>query len=296
MLPENGEHWLAERFHQRRILVVEDNLINQEVAIELLQAVGLETDVAVNGKKAVEMTAQTNYDLILMDLQMPVMDGFAATRAIRQAEAGSGRQVPILAMTANAFSEDRQRCLEAGMNEHIGKPVDPQHLYAALIKWLPADTRAPSGKPAGISHHQPSPDSPRPDMTDLRQALARIDGLDPEFGLNSVRGRLHSYIRLLGIFTQTHANDPAIIAQLLDAGLQAEAIRAAHTLKGAAGTLGITAIQRAAAQLEAGLRADLPAGEIDVLHSALDNVQKALIPAISSTLANAAEALPATPQ
>lgn len=295
MLPENSEPWLAERFHQRRILVVEDNLINQEVAIELLQAVGLETDVAVNGKKAVEMAAQTNYDLILMDLQMPIMDGFAATRAIRQAETASGRQVPILAMTANAFSEDRRRCLEAGMNEHIGKPVDPQHLYSALIKWLPVNARPPSGKPTGSSS-PPSPDNPPPAMTDLRQALARIDGLDPEFGLNSVRGRLHSYIRLLGIFAQTHADDPAIIAQLLDASLQAEAIRAAHTLKGAAGTLGITAIQRAAAQLEAGLRADLPAGEIEALRTALDDAQQRTIPAISSALADAAALLPARSQ
>ena len=125
---------LRDRFAGARVLLVEDNPINQIVAVELLQAAGLQVEVADNGRAAVERWQPGAFDLVLMDIQMPELDGMAATRAIR-ALPGSA-EVPIIAMTANAFGEDRAACLDAGMNDHIGKPVDPRVLYEVLLHWL----------------------------------------------------------------------------------------------------------------------------------------------------------------
>ncbi|QTQ37048.1 Putative two component system histidine kinase [Aromatoleum petrolei] len=125
---------LRERFADAPILLVEDDVVNQEVALAMLGDTGLMVDIASNGSEAVELAAQRPYRLILMDLQMPVMDGLAATRAIRAA--GIGDSVAIVAMTANAFEEDRRRCEEAGMNDFVAKPVAPEVLYATLLKWL----------------------------------------------------------------------------------------------------------------------------------------------------------------
>jgi CheY-like chemotaxis protein len=126
---------LRHHFADCRLLLVEDEPMNREVALELLQdGPNLQVDVAMDGAEALRMAVETPYSLILMDVQMPVMDGLTATRALRQLP-GYAR-TPILAMTANAFSEDRQRCLDAGMNDHLGKPVEPEALYRMLIKWL----------------------------------------------------------------------------------------------------------------------------------------------------------------
>ena len=125
---------LATRYRGTRVLLAEDNAVNQEVAVALLGSAGLEVDVAVDGQQALEMAAAHNYALILMDVQMPVLDGLDATRAIRQSS--WGRHIPILAMTANAFAEERQRCLDAGMNDHVAKPVIAEQLFKTLYHWL----------------------------------------------------------------------------------------------------------------------------------------------------------------
>jgi two-component system sensor histidine kinase/response regulator len=119
-----------------RLLVAEDNVINQEVAVSLLEIAGLVVDVADNGRQAVDKARRDRYDLILMDMQMPEMDGLGATRQLR-ADPGASRGTPIIAMTANAFGEDRAACLAAGMNDHVSKPVSPAALYATLMRWLP---------------------------------------------------------------------------------------------------------------------------------------------------------------
>jgi PAS domain S-box-containing protein len=125
---------LKAQYSGRRVLLVEDEPINQEVSRELLEAVGFVVDLAENGSQALEMAAANDYELIFMDLQMPVMNGIEATIGIRGMPAYS--KIPIVAMTANAFDEDRQQCLEAGMNDHIGKPVEPEKLFAVAFKWL----------------------------------------------------------------------------------------------------------------------------------------------------------------
>ena len=133
-LAGGAEAALRGRHAGQRILLAEDNPINQEVAVELLRAAGLVVETADNGARAVELVASRAYDLVLMDVQMPEMDGLDATRAIRQRVGGA---LPIVAMTANAFGEDRDACIAAGMNDHVAKPVDPQRLYETLLRWLP---------------------------------------------------------------------------------------------------------------------------------------------------------------
>ena len=125
---------LQQQFGGTHVLLAEDNAVNQEVAVALLSSAGLVVDVAEDGQRAVDMVQERDYALVLMDVQMPVMDGLDATRAIRAS--ARGRLLPILAMTANAFAEERQRCLDAGMNDHVAKPVNPDRLYATLLHWL----------------------------------------------------------------------------------------------------------------------------------------------------------------
>ena len=132
--PASAEQVLLRDFASHRILLVEDEAINREITLELLKDVGQLPDVAEDGQQAVELAGKNHYDLILMDMQMPRMDGLTATREIRAMPRGGA--IPILAMTANAFAEDRARCLEVGMNDFIAKPVDPEHLYSTLLKWL----------------------------------------------------------------------------------------------------------------------------------------------------------------
>ncbi len=265
LLPDEAEQLLASRYRHARILLAEDNPINQEVALDLLHSAGLQVDLASNGEEAVQRFAEADYDLILMDMQMPVMDGLAATRQIRRSPRG---HLPILAMTANAFGEDRQRCLDAGMNAHIAKPVDPTNLYATLIRWLPLSPRQGSTD-------APPPPPPATTSEDALPAfidsLQRIPGLDVETGLRAVRGRAASYRRLLGTFLAQHGNDHRTIADAIAEARFADASHLAHTLKGAAGTLGLNAVQQTASQLNAALRlSDAERPELEQLQAELD--------------------------
>lgn len=237
------------------ILVVEDNPINQEVTTQLLAEVGLETRVAGNGQIAVDMVRKHRYDLILMDIQMPVMDGFQATAAIRALPAG--RDVPILAMTANAFAEDRRRCLEAGMNDHVPKPVEPRKLYEQLVKWLPVQGMGKTG-PARMS-------MPAATVSDRQQeqltALSAVAGLDSVAGLSTLQGDIPRYLRLLSRFAAQHGGDGSALAASVASGDLHAVQYKAHSLKGVAATLGARQVAELAAKVERMAKTSAPGEE-----------------------------------
>jgi two-component system, sensor histidine kinase and response regulator len=244
-----------------RLLVVEDNEVNQLVATELLRTQHFEVEVADNGQIALELVqaraAQGRpFDLVLMDMQMPVMDGVTAALRIRQSLDASS--LPIVAMTANAMAVDRARCLQAGMNGFVTKPIEPDALWRALLQWVGRrpglgvrsaplrDDAAPLPDPAGA-----------PSLEATLQALHAVPGLDAAAGLQRVGGSSALYVGLLQKLVRTYADTPQQIAQALQDGETALAERLAHTLKGVAGNLGATAIQQCAAALEQGLRSGL---------------------------------------
>lgn len=265
-----------------RILLAEDNEINQLVACDMLDGAGFEVDVAENGKVALHRVEARcaelrPYDLVLMDIQMPVMDGITATRLIR--ETHDADRLPIVAMTANAMSADRERCLAAGMNGFVTKPIEASELWDAILSNV--KLRAGLGTPA--SAHIDSVSAPKADQTkadDSVRALRQVPDLLIDQGLQRAGNNPAFYVSLLKKFVTTQTVAVARIRLDLQAGEFASAERQAHTLKGDAGNLGATAIQSCAEALET------------ALHNGSGNAQiEAFLDQVSGSLSELIQAL-----
>jgi len=236
------------------VLLVEDNAINQQLAIELMQSQGVQVEVANNGKEAVDILLAApdgRYHAVLMDLQMPVMDGYQATRILRAEPRYFS--LPIIAMTAHALVEERERCLALGMNDHVSKPIEPNELYAVLARHY-------HGPNATVSV------LPTPTPLPAKQAAAPLPfilGLDTSAGLRRCGGKTDFYIELLSRFTRDYANACTTFDQLLSLHQMKDAELMAHTLKGLAGSLGANGIQDICEEMESACkRADAEAANI----------------------------------
>jgi CheY-like chemotaxis protein/HPt (histidine-containing phosphotransfer) domain-containing protein len=265
------------------VLLVEDNEINQQVAREILEGAGLRITLATNGQEAVDAVKENNYDAVLMDVQMPVMDGYTATRKIREweggmrnAEGGMGNEgnepIPIIAMTAHAMAGDEDKSLQAGMNGHVTKPIDPDQLLAALQKWIqPSEKRAAAQKP--VISVEPSEEDG--EVAIEEELPVSLPGFDLEDGLKRLQGNKKLYRKLLLNFGSDYdavAND---IHRALDAEDFDHAHSLVHNLKGLAGNLAATDLQSAAVNLEKLVKGvekkSPPAKELNLKFSDLEN-------------------------
>ncbi len=224
-----------------RILLVEDNKINQQVANELLTYAGMITEIASNGKEALNAIESQQYDLVLMDIQMPEMDGYQTTRSIR--ENISLDQLPIVAMTAHALSDEKGKCLAAGMNDYITKPIVPEKLYDVLSNWIkPGRRDIPQNLPKAEDYQN--------------QQIIQIEGVDVEAGLRRVQGNQKLYHKLLIDFYQDYQDLPQKLSEMSQKSDLESLLLTSHTVKGIAGNIGADKLYETAAEYEKSLRTE----------------------------------------
>jgi signal transduction histidine kinase/DNA-binding response OmpR family regulator/HPt (histidine-containing phosphotransfer) domain-containing protein len=248
-----------------RVLLVEDNDMNQELALELLSQAGMEVVVANNGQEALDILAKDDrFDGVLMDCQMPVMDGYTATREIRKNPAWY--DLPVIAMTANAMAGDREKVIEAGMIDHIAKPLNIGDMFSTLAKWIVPDNPT---KPA-TSDDQKNIGS---------DVLPKLSGIDTKAGLATCMGNTKLYKRLLVKFRDVNVDFGKQFEAARQGADHESSIRLAHTIKGTAGNIGARGIMAAAGELELAGNNNQPAKVIDTL---LANLINELDPVIES--------------
>lgn len=239
-----GPSFEIDRMRGARILLVEDNEINREVALGQLQDAEAFVDLAENGEVALRMLEDNDYDAVLMDMQMPVMDGVEATRIIRSTQRHAN--LPIIAMTANAMAADRILCLEAGMNDHIAKPIDPDQLFGVLLRWIKRPQG--DGEETVVSDMQVQAREP------IANSGLAIPGIDIGSGLRRTGGNRQRYETLLRKFAEQQADAATAIHAALARDDAGTAERTAHSLKGAAATLGANTLSEAAARAETAIK------------------------------------------
>jgi len=234
-------------FHGNTVLLVEDNKINQQVAYEILTQEGLCVNIADNGCKAIEMIKEKKnndklmYDAILMDIQMPEMDGYETTRAINILYEKSNRSFPIIAMTAHAMSGDKERCIQAGMDDYISKPIQPKQLFSVLSKWLG------ESRPVAVRQAEKKSDIQEDSM---ERAITQLKHMDIEEGVERLGGRLNLYNTILQEFCLSHRSYPSKISEAIQAGSFKVVHELSHTIKGVAGNLAAHELLEAARQME----------------------------------------------
>ncbi|USE39054.1 transporter substrate-binding domain-containing protein [Endozoicomonas sp. SCSIO W0465] len=262
-----------------RILLAEDNEINRQVARELLQGMGLDVVMVTNGVEAVERVKNEDFDLVFMDIQMPEMDGYQATRMIRR-KLGKEKLV-IIAMTAHAMTGDRERCIQAGMNDHISKPLSPDALKQMVRHWLQVG-ETDVLHPVALEQASES------------LSCLKLPGIDVDEGLKRLQGNRTLYEKLLTDFYNGQRKDLIQLQGFLEAGKWHEACQLIHALKGVAGNLGANRLHDQAAQLENGLRKqyEMPdSGLMDSFVLAFEQVMEGLehLPPVKDELEPAGE-------
>jgi two-component system sensor histidine kinase/response regulator len=256
------------------ILLAEDNELNQEVAVGLLQDAGFNVDIANNGQETLDMLPKKAYDIILMDMQMPIMDGVTATMEIRKD--ARYKDLPIVAMTANAMEQDRQKCLEAGMNDHLGKPIEPDDLFHALLKWIAPRKAKPKKARAK---------NPVIVKAGAEEAwLPPIAGLDVELGLRRVLGKKPLYLSMLRKYVVNQEHFPEELRAAMIKGDLATAERLAHTAKGVSGNIGASDLQGMAAEIEKMIGQKVGPANVEEKLVIFAATQRVLIDAIKQAL------------
>ncbi|MEN6350633.1 MAG: response regulator [Syntrophomonas sp.] len=266
-----------------RVLLVDDAALNQEVAAEILASAGAVVTTANNGREAVDAVAQFPYDVVLMDVQMPVMGGYEATALIRSDQ--RHEELPIIAMTAHAMQGAREECLAAGMNDYISKPIDPANLLAVLKKWV---------RPSAQQKQAEVPNDDRGVKTIEDIELPSIPGIDVESGLRRINGNRKLYRKFLLDFVHNYLAAPQEIESSIAAGNMEDALRLSHTLKGVAGNISAHEIQELAARLEKAIAGKEEPAYADLL-SRLGECLEACKEALAALETDSQGELPAAP-
>jgi len=257
-----------------RVLLVEDNEINQQIAVELLEQAGCVVITANNGKEALDILQQQQFDAVLMDIQMPIMDGLEAARRARDLSVPGIRALPILAMTAHGLKSDIEKSFQAGMQEHLTKPIDPKLMYESLAKWIRSGREPAQGAQLGAA---------------TPVGLNDMPGLSVQAALKNLGGNERLYKKLLKSFVESYEHVPEQLSDALAMGDRQRAVLLAHTIKGVAANLGASSLASASGALESALAGHKEYGAL------LAQMRDALLQAVESIRCLVSSSEQATP-